>query len=521
LVGQSDDGLIINVAGRQRMLSQKMTKELLQLKVAADQKKRESLAASLAGTASLFDSSLTALMSGGETKGPTGDPVVLPATTDSAAMAHLEAGSQIWSRVYPALQAVIADPADDESFQVAAEELNDNNIALLKSMNSAVGAFQAISEAKTSRLQLIQGVALAVAGLFGVAAFFAARRVLIRPLERAANELNEVARGDGRLARRINVTGKDEIALVGRASNELFQKLENAVTAIDAAVRTVHAEANEITGSTSEVATLLTSQLADLEQVAAAAEESSCSVGEVTNKATQASGTVQSAGTEAQTAREGFERTIADLGEITASVNKTAASVAELSSRGSKIGEIIQVIDDIAEQTNLLALNAAIEAARAGEHGRGFAVVADEVRKLADRTTVATDEIRQWMDAFRTETTAVANSIKESTDAITTGMERAGVASSQIEKVVSATQTARDEMTDIVAAAGQQAQATAQISSLLATIARAIDTSSEKAGTAAAGITSMASGVGQLREITKELGVVGSGDDGKTTNRVA
>jgi len=162
--------------------------------------------------------------------------------------------------------------------------------------------------------------------------------------------------------------------------------------------------------------------------------------------------------------------TIERMKAISGAVNSSSESVTELGRRGQQIGEIISVINDIADQTNLLALNAAIEAARAGEHGRGFAVVADEVRKLAERTTQATAEVSASIREIQTETTRAVDMMQSGTREVDDGVSRATAAGESLQQIVSSAQGVRRKIEEIAATADQQSAVATQISQSIQTV---------------------------------------------------
>jgi methyl-accepting chemotaxis protein len=168
--------------------------------------------------------------------------------------------------------------------------------------------------------------------------------------------------------------------------------------------------------------------------------------------------------------------------EIDQAVMATSQSVSELGKRGAQIGEIINVIDDIAEQTNLLALNAAIEAARAGEAGRGFAVVADEVRALADRTTSATTEIATSIEAIQTETQTAVARMEVGNGHVKSGLELAQKAGDSLDDIVSGAQSVAMMIDSIAAAAEEQSQASHEVSKRVESVAELSKGANEKAG---------------------------------------
>jgi methyl-accepting chemotaxis protein len=165
------------------------------------------------------------------------------------------------------------------------------------------------------------------------------------------------------------------------------------------------------------------------------------------------------------------ERTVDGMKRIAEVVRQSALTVQELGKSSDQIGEIIGVIDDIADQTNLLALNAAIEAARAGEHGRGFAVVADEVRKLAERTTKATKEIAGMIRKIQTDTQGAVLSMNQGTQEVEKGITSADQAGAALSEIVKISQQVTDMVLQIASASEQQSDASGQISQNVEVIA--------------------------------------------------
>src|SRR5690606_27849462 len=207
------------------------------------------------------------------------------------------------------------------------------------------------------------------------------------------------------------------------------------------------------------------------------------------------------AGRTARTGGEQIQTAASEMTAIADNVHQTSDAIAELGRRSEQIGEIIAVIDDIADQTNLLALNAAIEAARAGEHGRGFAVVADEVRKLAERTTEATRQVADSVRSIQTETGAAVEKVASGAERAARGMDLARSAGDALEAILTASSEVSEMIASIAAAAEEQAAASEQIS-------RSVDAVAAVGRESAAGAAQSAAAAEQLSRKSEELNLL-------------
>ncbi|MFK7789321.1 MAG: methyl-accepting chemotaxis protein, partial [Phycisphaeraceae bacterium] len=268
---------------------------------------------------------------------------------------------------------------------------------------------------------------------------FALRWMLGRPIGNLIAKFKQIVETLD-LSQRVEVKRDDEIGQLGNWFNQLVSKMNDVISEVTLASSEVAAASTEIAASAEEIAAGASEQSHQITQVSSAVEEMSASVVEVARKSADAANSANEAGRIATDGGGVVSDTITGMRSINNAVSSSAASVQELGKRGEQIGEVITVINDIADQTNLLALNAAIEAARAGEHGRGFAVVADEVRKLADRTTKATEEIAGSIQAIQDETTVAVDKMNAGTEEVTTGVEKAEQAGEALKQIVASAQ---------------------------------------------------------------------------------
>jgi len=281
----------------------------------------------------------------------------------------------------------------------------------------------------------------------------------------------QIAEGSGDLTLRVKAKFNDELAAVADGLNRFVDAMHDIIFELIDQTKGVARGSTEIATANDKVASVVSQQRAATQEVSRAVSELAESIHHVARQSTEASDNASESGRVALSGSEVVDKTVASVRSIAGVVSDSAQSMSQLEDSGNKIAKAIEVINDIAEQTNLLALNAAIEAARAGEHGRGFAVVADEVRKLADRTTRATEEISQTVTAISQDTRSAAQRMKECLTQVNAGVEMAEQAGQALINITRGAETTVGAIRTIAAAAEQQAAATTQISASVATIA--------------------------------------------------
>jgi len=317
-------------------------------------------------------------------------------------------------------------------------------------------------DAESAQARSLQLISTLLALLVGIVAALVITRQITRPIQETLAVVERIASGD--LSHNIQVTRRDELGVLQQGIQRMGTTLRELISGIRDGVTQIASAAEELSAVTEQTSAGVNSQKIETDQVATAMHEMTATVQEVARNAEQASRAAADADGQARAGDKVVAEAIAQIERLAAEVARSTDAMSHLQQESNKIGSVMDVIKAVAEQTNLLALNAAIEAARAGEAGRGFAVVADEVRGLAQRTHKSTEEIEGLVAGLQNGTqqvAAVMNNSRSLTDSSVELTRKAGVSLENITRTVSNIQSMNQQ---IAAAAEEQSAVAEEIS---------------------------------------------------------
>ncbi|MGY4665055.1 methyl-accepting chemotaxis protein [Pseudomonas chlororaphis] len=324
-----------------------------------------------------------------------------------------------------------------------------------------------------------------LAAVLGLLLVWLMARSVTRPILGVAQMLEDIASGEGDLTRRLAYDKKDELGQLAGWFNRFLDKLQPIIAEVKRSVQDARGTADQSSAIATQTSAGMEQQYRQVDQVATASHEMSATAQDVARSAAQAA---QAARDADQATRQGLsviDRTTASIDHLAADMSTAMTQVEGLAANSEKIGTVLEVIRAIAEQTNLLALNAAIEAARAGEAGRGFAVVADEVRNLARRTQESVEETRQVIEELQSGTQEVVGSMGNSHRQAQGSVEQVGQAVTALRQIGDAVTVISDMNLQIASAAEEQSAVAEEINNNVATIRDVTESLSEQANESA------------------------------------
>ena len=327
---------------------------------------------------------------------------------------------------------------------------------------------QAVHDSTVKIMGIASGLLALVIGFI----YVFLRRSVSDPLEDLGNNLAQIAEGEGDLTRRLSITSHDEIGKTSATFNTFIEKIQSVVADVKQSSELVMATSHQLAAAARELTASSDQQTEATVTMAATIEQITVSIATVADSAGNAETMAIEAGRLSGDGAGMVRNAVSKMGNISTSVGYSTQMIRELDKKSLEISSIVKVIKEIADQTNLLALNAAIEAARAGEQGRGFAVVADEVRKLAERTSVATQEIANMINAIQHSTQTSVQGMDLSGVQVLEGVSLAEQSGDSMSHIEASTNKVREAVNDISTAMHEQSSAANQLAQEVEKIAQ-------------------------------------------------
>lgn len=359
---------------------------------------------------------------------------------------------------------------------------------------------QAINQAVLNALMTV-GVVSVVALLIS----FVVQMGIVKPINAVVDALRNIAEGEGDLTQRIHVKANDEVGQLAQWFNTFIDRIHQIIREFSSTASELNTSAEKLSHTAKETEQGVVSQQTDIQQVVTAVREMASVVENVALNVTQTAENAEKADEEAKNGKGVVTGTMGQIENLAVDINAAAEVIDKLRQETDNIGSVLDVIRGIAEQTNLLALNAAIEAARAGEQGRGFAVVADEVRTLASRTQTSTQEIQEMIERLQSGAREAVQMMEKGTAQAEESVKQAEQASRSLEAITDGVSSIKDKTSQIASASEEQSAATREIEQNMDNISNATKKTAEGSVEIASSTAQLANMASSMNQIVRQF----------------
>ena len=357
--------------------------------------------------------------------------------------------------------------------KVVYTQLHDRAEQVVNRVNQAYAAEDQSMQTQLQHSTLLIIGSSALALLVGLIAAWVITRLIVAPLRAVIAVAQQIASGD--LSGRMEISRRDEIGQLMQAMQQMGNSLSQMVSGLQAGIEQLASSAHSLSSVTEQTTAEVSNQKDETEQVATAMNQMTATVHDVARNAEQAAQAAQTADAKVDSGQQVVRMSLQRIELLATSSNSASASIESLSAQIQNIGTVLSVIQSVAEQTNLLALNAAIEAARAGEQGRGFAVVADEVRALAKRTQQSTEEIERLVSTLRSAAQSSVQQIQQSGELVKLAVSDALETEGALGSIAAAVSLIQQMNQQIAAAAEEQSSVAEEINRSVTSIRASAD----------------------------------------------
>lgn len=348
-------------------------------------------------------------------------------------------------------------------------------------------------------------ITILVVSAVAVAVSFLIQAATVSPINAVVDALRDIAEGEGDLTRRLQIRSHDEVGQLSSWFNTFIERVHKIIGEFSVTATELNANAEKLSQTAKETEKGVVNQQSEIQQVVTAVREMASVVEDVAQNVTQAADNAEEADRQAKNGKSVVTGTMAQIESLSRDINAAADVIDKLRQETDNIGSVLDVIRGIAEQTNLLALNAAIEAARAGEQGRGFAVVADEVRTLASRTQTSTQEIQEMIERLQAGAREAVQMMEKGTSQAEESVKQADQASISLEAITNGVSSIRDKTNQIASASEEQSAATREIERNMENIATVARQTSEGSVEIASSIADLANAASSMAAIVKQF----------------